>query len=71
MKTLNISISDIEYERLGLKNNSLSFNELVDIISRKITRLTLDKCVELAAKYKLSEMSIEDITNEVKAVRNI
>lgn len=69
MRTLNISISDLEYNRFGLKADNLSFSEFVDIITRELSRQTLDECIELAEKHNLSTMTMEDITREVKAVR--
>ena len=69
MKTLNISISDIEYSKFGLKNDKLSFSDFIDLVSRELTRQNLNKCVELAEKYGLSKMTMEEITDEVKAVR--
>lgn len=69
MRTLNISISDIEFNKFGLKNNSLTFTDFIDIVSKELTRQNLNKCVELAEKYGLSKMTMEEITNEVKAVR--
>ena len=50
MKTLNISISDLEY-------------------NKELTKQALNKCVQLAEKYKLSKMTMEEITNEVKSVK--
>ncbi len=58
MRTLNISFSDLEYNKFGLKADKLSFSELVDIIS-----------VQLAEKYGLSKMTMDEITEEVNAVR--
>lgn len=69
MKTLNISISDLEYSKFGLQNDKLAFSDFVDLVSRELTRQTLNKCVELAGKYGLSKMTMEEITKEVKAVR--
>lgn len=69
MRTLNVSISDIEFNKFGLKNNSLTFTDFIDIVSKELTRQNLNKCVELAEKYGLSKMTMEEITNEVKAVR--
>ena len=69
MKTLNISISDIEFNKFGLKNDKLTFTEMVDIIGKELTRQNLNKCVELAEKHGLSKMTMDEITNEVKAVR--
>lgn len=70
MKTISISISDLEYNQLGINNDRLSFTEFVDLVNREITKQTLNKSIKLAEKYKLSKMSMEEITDEVKAVRN-
>lgn len=69
MRQLNISISDIEYNKFGLKKDKLSFSDLLDLVSRELTRQTLGKCIELAEKYGLSKMSMSEITREVKAAR--
>ena len=69
MKTLNISISDLEYNQFGISKDKLSFTEFVDLISKELTKQALNKCVQLAEKYKLSKMTMEEITNEVKSVR--
>jgi predicted CopG family antitoxin len=69
MRTLNISISDIEYSKFGLKNDKLTFSDFIDIVSKELTRQNLDKCLELADKYGISKMSMDEITDEVKAVR--
>ena len=69
MRTLNVSISDIEFNKFGLKNNSITFTDFIDIVSKELTRQNLNKCIELAEKYGLSKTTMEEITNEVKAVR--
>ncbi len=69
MKTLSISISNIEYNKFGLKNDTLTFSDFVDIVSKELTRQTLNQCVDLAEKYGLSKMTMEDISKEVRAVR--
>jgi hypothetical protein len=69
MRTLNVSISEIEYNKFGIKNDKLTFTDFVDIVSKELTRQNLNKCLELAEKYGLSKMTMEEITNEVKAVR--
>ena len=69
MRTLNVSISDIEYNKFGLKEDKLTFTDFIDIVSKELTRQNLSKCVELADKYGISKMTMDDITNEVKAVR--
>ena len=69
MRTLNVSISEIEYNKFGIKNDQLTFTDFIDIVSKELTRQNLNKCIELADKYGLSKMTMEEITNEVKAVR--
>lgn len=70
MKTLNISISELELYKFGIKKDSLTFTEFVELISRELMRQNLDKCVELAEKYGLSSMTMDEISEEVKAVRH-
>ena len=69
MRTLNISISDIEYNKFGIKNEQLNFTDFVDIVSKELTRQNLNMCIDLAERYGLSKMTMDEITNEVKAVR--
>jgi hypothetical protein len=69
MRTLNVSISDIEFNKFGLKEDKLTFTDFIDIVSKELTRQNLSKCLELAEKYGISEMTMDEITNEVKAVR--
>jgi DNA-binding Xre family transcriptional regulator len=47
----------------------LTFTDFIDIVSEELTRQNLNNCLELAEKYGLSEMTMEEITDEVKAVR--
>ena len=69
MRTLNVSISEIEYNTFGLKNDNISFTEFVEIVSKELTKQNLNKCIELANKYGLSEITMDEINEEVKAVR--
>jgi hypothetical protein len=70
MRTISISISDLEYNQFGISKDNLSFSELVGIVNKKVTEQALIKCVRLAEKYKLSKMTMDEISNEVKAVRH-
>jgi len=69
MRTLNISISDIEYDKFGLKQDKLTFTDFIDLVGKELTRQNLNKCLELADKYGFSKMTMDEITDEVKAVR--
>lgn len=70
MKTLNIDISELEFQKFGLKKESFSFSELIDVISREITKQNLEQCLQLAEKHNLDSLSMEEITYEVNAVRS-
>jgi len=69
MRTLKVSISDIEYSKFGLKQDSLTFSDIIDLVSKELMRQNLNKSLELADKYGLSKMTMDEISNEVKAVR--
>ena len=69
MRTLNASITDIEYNKFGFKQEKLTFTDFIDLVSKELTRQNLSKCLELADKYGISKMTMDEITNEVKAVR--
>ena len=70
MKSVNIQISDFEFNQLGLNESTLSLSELIEIIGKKITKQTLEKSVKLANKYELAKMTMEEIDDEIKAHRN-
>ena len=70
MKSVNIQLSDFEFNQLGLKKNNLSLSELIEIIEKKITKQTQEKSIQLAEKYGLSKMTMEEIDEEIKAHRN-
>ena len=70
MKTISVSISDFEYNQFGIRNDKLSFTEFVDIVSKEISKQALNKCVRLSEKYGISKMSIDEISAEVKVVRD-
>lgn len=69
MRTLNISISDIEFRKFGLKKEKLSFSDLLELVSKEVVKRNLAESVEMAEKYGLSKMSMAEISKEVKAVR--
>lgn len=69
MRTLNVSISDIEYSKFGLKQDQLNFTDFVDLVRKELMRQNLNKCLALSDKYGISKMTMDEITNEVKAVR--
>jgi hypothetical protein len=70
MRTLNIAISDMEFNNFGLQKENLNFSDFLEIIRKGMMRQNIEKCIELADKYGLSDMIMDEISDEVKAVRN-
>ena len=69
MRTLNVSISDLEFNKFGIRENNLNFSDFVEIVSKELSKQNLNKSIELANKYGLSSMTVDEISHEVKAVR--
>jgi hypothetical protein len=67
---LHVAISDLEQEKSGIKAGQLSFTDFVDIISREPSPQNLKKAVELSDRYGLSNLSMDEISAAVKAVRS-
>ncbi len=69
MKTINVAISDIEFNKFGLKSTNFSFSDLLDILSREITKQKISDSVEMAEKFGFAKLTITDINKEIKAAR--
>ncbi|MCA4899332.1 MAG: hypothetical protein ACK514_17835 [Bacteroidota bacterium] len=70
MKTIYVSASESELNKYGIRKNELKLSELVELINRELIRQTLAKSIELAEKYSLSNLTMGEISKEVKATRN-
>lgn len=60
MKNINISISEIEFNKFRLKSTPLSFSELLDLVSRELTRQKLSESLRLSEESGLSSMTASD-----------
>ena len=69
MRTISIDISELEYQKFGLKADRLSFSDFVDMVSRELSRQNLARTIALAEQYGLSSMSMDEMSAEVNAVR--
>ena len=58
MRTLNISISDMEFNNLGIKNENITFTEFTELVRREVMRNNLNNRLALAEKYGLSSMTM-------------
>jgi hypothetical protein len=69
MKTINVQISDTEYDAFGFSKDKLSFSEVVDLVERRISLQALKRSVKLSEQYHLASMTMDEISEEVCAVR--
>ncbi len=44
MRTLNISISGIEFNHLGIKNENITFHEFTELVKREVMRNNFNNC---------------------------
>lgn len=70
MRILNVSISYMEFNNLGIKNELITFTEFTELVRREVMRNNLNNCAALAEKYGLSSMSLNEINEEIKSVIN-
>jgi hypothetical protein len=62
-------MSDVEYNTFGLSKDVFYFSEIANLIERQVARQALRRSVELAEKYGISSMTMDEISAEVNAVR--
>lgn len=70
MKNLKVTIKDSEFDKLGFVSDTISFDELKEKISIEYARQAFLRCNEIAAQTGLSQLTEEEIMQEVNAVRN-
>jgi hypothetical protein len=69
MQTLNVKISDTEYGAFGFSRTQMNFTDLLEIVEVKIAKRLLDESLYYAKECGLSNMTMDEISNEVRAVR--
>ena len=62
VRTLNISISDMEFNHLGIKNENITFHEFTELVKREVMRNNLINCISLAEKYGLLKQQTKQLT---------
>jgi len=69
MQTIQIKISKTDFQKYNFGNKEIKFTDLVDLISQEYARKALLECNEIAEQNGLSEMTMDEINAEIKAVR--
>jgi hypothetical protein len=70
MRTLQIKVSDTDFQKYNFGSDEIKFTDLVEIISREYARQALLECNEIAEQVGLSKMTMDEINAEIKAVRD-
>jgi hypothetical protein len=70
MKQLNVPIDELEYAKLGLTSDTISFRDLKEKFSIDYAKEALLQCNNIAGENGLSQLSLDDINAEINAVRN-
>lgn len=70
MQTIQIKISDTDFQKYNFGNKEIKFTDLVELISQEYARKALLECNEIAEQQGLSEMTIDEINTEIKSVRD-
>ncbi len=70
MRTLQVNVSETDFQKYNLADKEIDFSELVELISREYAKQALLECNKIAEEAGLSEMTLEEINAEIKAVRD-
>lgn len=70
MQTIQIKISDTDFQKYNFGNKEIKFTDLVDLISQEYARKALLECNEIAEQIGFSKMTMDEINAEIKSVRD-
>ncbi len=69
MRTITVSIDELDFSKLGFREKKISFAELKEKISILYAKEALLKCHRIAGKTGLAKMTLKQINAEIKAAR--
>ncbi len=70
MQTIQIKISNTDFQKYNFGSKEILFTDLVELISREYARKALLECNKIAKQEGLSEMTMDEINAEINAVRD-
>lgn len=70
MRTLQIKVSETDFQKYKLESSEIKFTDLVELISREYARKALLECNDIAEKAGISKLTMDEINAEIKAVRD-
>jgi pantoate kinase len=69
METLNIIATESELAKYSIDKSELTLSEFVKLIQLEMSKNALKESVRIAEETGLSKMTLEEINDEIKAVR--
>jgi hypothetical protein len=69
MKTVTLLINENDFFDYSFTSDTILFDELKKIMTRRIVKQAMLKCHQIAQKTGLANLTIDDINTEIKAVR--
>ena len=70
MRTVQIRVSETDFQKYNLGGAEIKFVDLVETISREYARKAVLECNQIAEQVGLSNMTMDEIDAEINAVRN-
>lgn len=70
MRTVQVKVSETDFQKYNLGNGEIKFTDLLEAIHREYARKALLECNEIAERVGLSKMTMDEINAEIKAVRD-
>ena len=67
MQTVQIKVSETDFQRYNLGSGEIKFTDLVEVIKQEYARQALLECNEIAEKVGLSKTTLDEINAEIKA----
>ncbi|WP_425391869.1 hypothetical protein [Ekhidna sp.] len=70
MKTITLDLSDKDFEKYQFDSDNISFKNFVEKVRNTLAREAMQKCQKIASTSDLSGMTMKEINDEVKAIRD-
>lgn len=70
MRTVQVRVSETDFQKYNFESDEIKFTDLVELISREYAKQALLECNEIALQVGLSTMTVDEINAEIEAVRD-
>lgn len=70
MKTLSLIINENDYLKYNFEKDKITFSELKEKLNKYIAKEALQECLKIVQTTKLGDMTLDDINDEINAVRD-